>query len=251
MSETTDEHQVIQSLDLRDPVVAGVLAWLVPGAGHLYQRRYLKAVIFFVCIVSTFVYGLALGSVPSEGWYGRTVYYSFRPGDRRLHYIAQLGAGLIAMPAVVQVHRMASGKQVLFGGLMAPPRSRVPRGRAAQANADEPTAHQLKRAMPKRFELGTLYTLVAGLLNVLAIYDACAGPVLTEPRRRKKDQSSEGSDEEESAGGDSTDTASEAGAAKSTASDGSDRSREDQASGGDGETSSSEIKPDGDEAKKA
>ena len=29
------------------------------------------------------------------------------------------------------------------------------------------------------FELGTVYTLIAGLLNVLAIYDAWGGPVLT------------------------------------------------------------------------
>jgi hypothetical protein len=27
------------------------------------------------------------------------------------------------------------------------------------------------------FELGTVYTLIAGLLNILAIYDACCGPV--------------------------------------------------------------------------
>ena len=28
------------------------------------------------------------------------------------------------------------------------------------------------------FELGTLYTMIAGLLNVLAIYDAYAGPMI-------------------------------------------------------------------------
>ena len=28
------------------------------------------------------------------------------------------------------------------------------------------------------FEIGTIYTVIAGLLNVLAIYDAWGGPVL-------------------------------------------------------------------------
>ena len=31
-------------VDLRNPVAAAVWAWLWPGAGHLYQRRYAKGV---------------------------------------------------------------------------------------------------------------------------------------------------------------------------------------------------------------
>jgi hypothetical protein len=36
-----------------------------------------------------------------------------------------------------------------------------------------------------RFELGTLYTMVAGLLNVLAIWDAYGGPVIGEPGKER------------------------------------------------------------------
>ena len=36
------------------------------------------------------------------------------------------------------------------------------------------------------FELGTVYTMIAGLLNILAIYDAWGGPVIVEPDRGKK-----------------------------------------------------------------
>ncbi len=32
------------------------------------------------------------------------------------------------------------------------------------------------------FELGTLYTMIAGLLNMLVIYDAAAGPVFADPK---------------------------------------------------------------------
>jgi hypothetical protein len=38
----------------------------------------------------------------------------------------------------------------------------------------------INRLLPRYFEMGTVYTMIAGLLNVLAIYDACCGPVPTE-----------------------------------------------------------------------
>ena len=47
-------------IDLRSPYLAALLAWLCPGAGHLYQRRYGKGVLFLVCILST--YDSKLGS---------------------------------------------------------------------------------------------------------------------------------------------------------------------------------------------
>ena len=40
-----------------------------------------------------------------------------------------------------------------------------------------------------QFELGTVFTMIAGLLNVLAIYAAGAGPVFTPPDTNR-DQSS-------------------------------------------------------------
>jgi hypothetical protein len=37
------------------------------------------------------------------------------------------------------------------------------------------------------FELGTVYTVIAGLLNVLVICDAYAGPLVLVPRKKEKD----------------------------------------------------------------
>ena len=48
------------------------------------------------------------------------------------------------------------------------------------------------------FEIGTLYTIVAGLLNILAVYDAYAGPVLPPEEEKKKSPESDG---DEGAGG--------------------------------------------------
>ena len=35
-----------------------------------------------------------------------------------------------------------------------------------------------------RFELGTVFTVIAGLLNVLAIYDAYGGPLVIIPEEK-------------------------------------------------------------------
>ena len=41
-------------IPLKHPLAAGLLAFLVPGAGHCYQGRYFKAVVYFVCITGLF-----------------------------------------------------------------------------------------------------------------------------------------------------------------------------------------------------
>ena len=78
MSKTTPGRDAGELPDvgetpLKDPVLAATLAWLIPGLGHWYQGRRSKALLFFVCILGTFVFGLYLGE-------GRVVYASMRPG---------------------------------------------------------------------------------------------------------------------------------------------------------------------------
>lgn len=170
------EHPV--EINLRNPLLAALWAWLIPGAGHLYQRRYAKGVLFMVCILTTYFFGLALGD-------GKVVYASFRRSDMRYPYLCQIGVGLPALPALIQRHRMfkpVNGRsplpKPLWGGLMAPPRQPV-----REQEADQ--LAEWHRKLKSRFELGTVYTMVAGLLNILAIYDAYAGPVFTSPEDRK------------------------------------------------------------------
>jgi len=184
----TDPSQ--PAIDLKEPVLAAFLAWLVPGLGHLYQRRWAKAGLFFVCIMTTFVYGLYLGGSSELGW-GRTVYFSLRQEDRRLPFFCQVGVGLPSLPALVQANRVRGGKAPLFKGFMAPPRINPGDG-----PADQPTLHQLHRQLHRYFELGTVYTMIAGLLNILAIYDAGAGPVFSEPKRKDDEDEQEGEQEQ-------------------------------------------------------
>jgi len=183
------------TVHLKDPVLAALLAWLVPGLGHLYQGRWAKAVLFFVCIMGTFIYGLYLGSGTTVGC-GRVVYAMWRPEERRWSYLGQIGVGLPAAPALVQAIRVRSGREPL-GTFMAPPRLAadgvVPGGRM--------TLDEIHRRLGRYFELGTTYTFVAGLLNVLVIMDAWAGPVVVVPRGKKDEEDDE---DDKDAGGEST-----------------------------------------------
>ncbi|HEV3023485.1 MAG TPA: DUF6677 family protein, partial [Pirellulales bacterium] len=69
----TSDAPAGQVVDLKDPIVAAVLAWLVPGLGHLYQGRMFKGVLFMVCLLGTFFFGLYLSN-------GRAVYASWVEG---------------------------------------------------------------------------------------------------------------------------------------------------------------------------
>ena len=170
-------------ISLRNPPLAALWAWLIPGAGHLYQRRYAKGVLFMVCILGTYFFGLALGG-------GKVVYASFRQPDMRYPYLCQVGVGLPALPALVQRQRVMGENshrnrleqpEPLWNGLMAPPQQPV-------SEQDRDQLADWHRELKSYFELGTLYTMIAGLLNVLAIYDAYAGPVFVLPEEESKDK---------------------------------------------------------------
>ncbi len=189
MSPKHAEKPAPESIDLKDPPLAAFLAWLLPGLGHWYQGRRAKAVLFFICIVGLFVFGLFLSSsnrkcIDGEGavGYGRAVYFSWNKGERTWAYLCQVCVGLPALPAMVQAARMAHNKPVWWGGFMAPPRPRGSHG----ANEDQPTLHDLHRLLHRYFELGWVFTTIAGLLNVLAIYDAWAGPVISASDEKKE-----------------------------------------------------------------
>lgn len=188
-------------INLKDPAVAGLLAWLIPGLGHWYQGRRAKAVLYFVAIMGLFVFGLYLGGPvtckDAKGHehqsYGRAVYFSWRPGDRRWHYICQVGVGLPALPALLQAARMNHHQQVWWGGFMAPPWPSDGARPAAgnDPNGGQPTIAELNLWIPRRFEVAGVFGMIAGLLNVLAIYDACAGPVVIPPAKKDEDEEQE------------------------------------------------------------
>jgi hypothetical protein len=130
-----------------------------------------------------FSYGVYLGGNGELG-YGRAVYFCFRSDEWRLHYLCQIGVGLPAMPALVQSMRMNERKPVLWG-FMAPPKLKnTPEN---DPNFDQPDLDKLQLKLNRSFELATFYTMTAGLLNILVIYDAFAGPMVMLPKKKEEE----------------------------------------------------------------
>jgi hypothetical protein len=197
--KTGDQDETEIEINLKDPRLAAFLAWLLPGLGHIYQGRTGKGVLFFVCIVGTFVYGLTIGE-------GRVVYASTadvfsREFLERWQYICQVGVGLPALPALVQRSRINNNKVPLIDdNFMRPPYppGHVKGGFTSPDQTDRNRTVQHPDELSKwnydlgdLFELGTVFTVIAGLLNILAIYDAYGGPlVIPPPESKKKDDKS-------------------------------------------------------------
>lgn len=190
------------AIDLRNPLLAAVLGWLVPGLGHLYQGRSFKGRLFLVTILGTFLLGWWIGD-------GRVVYYEWGAGEKRLAFVGQAGIGLAAIPAFIQ-SRLLNGparQPLACSQWFAPPvrtQQYVSATYAARLVATEPAIvaddffdrpplkqfrgdelaiwqYQLGRA----FDIGTLYTMLAGMLNLLVVFDAWAGPMGTGASDRK------------------------------------------------------------------
>jgi hypothetical protein len=230
--------QTFDHVDLRNPWIAGLLAWLIPGAGHFYQRRWAKAILFFVCLTGTFYYGIALGS-------SRTVYMPRTKYDPRTSwsFLPQLAMGVHSFPAVLQCQLVQTRRAPILGNYMAPPvllGDSVPEDWAREqwskkeengvkpdfaekdfiedqrpgyrkyapenhgdsfypAVLSEPVFNEKKpnqysiwnSKLGFQYDLGVTFTQIAGLLNLLVIFDAACGPAFgyrMQPPKPKPDK---------------------------------------------------------------
>lgn len=116
---------------MRDPRInfhsrelAALLAFLIPGAGHFYQGRRLKAGIFFSGILTLFFGGMVLADW--QPVYSQVVYSSRQNSDVQvdpkesaygthfsLGYAAQVAVGLPALPALLQQSRLSNDAGVV------------------------------------------------------------------------------------------------------------------------------------------
>jgi hypothetical protein len=88
---------------LKNPFLAVLLGLVMPGGGQLYQGRTFKGVLYAVCIIGTFTYGMFLSD-----W---TALYAGSPlssTGRRWGYLAQTPIGVPAAYALVQQKRYSS-----------------------------------------------------------------------------------------------------------------------------------------------
>lgn len=203
-------------VELGNRYLAALYAWLLPGAGHFYQGRYAKGMLFSVTILTLYFVGFWLGD-------GRVVYASFKTNDVRWQFFVQCLVGTPTFPAVVQA--VATGKDappLWIRNYRYPPTqgdyaafSRIddpadvqrlgaaaipdgfmaaPYGEVTLSDPDVLSAWHAE--LGHLFDIATLYTFVAGLLNLLVIYDAFAGPgILFEDNQEEEgDDASNGDD---------------------------------------------------------
>jgi len=115
------------------PYVAGPLAWLIPGAGHWYLGMKARGVILFVTIAAMFWTGVAIGGV-------RT---TVDPQKNMHWFMGEICTGGHAILAVA-INNAMNWPEDSFD----------------------------KRSYLKSRDIGVVYAGVAGLLNLLAIFDA-------------------------------------------------------------------------------
>jgi hypothetical protein len=149
-------------------IFAGILSYLIPGLGQISQGRVGKGLMFLAILLGMFFLGQAMGD-----W--RNVYMPL-PDDNdknalprplasvynRWHFAGQVWIGIAAWPAIMQFY----GWPVPFWPeLQRPPNF-----------DDEQRINEFMTRSDKTPDLGWVYTVVAGMLNILVIYDAIMGP---------------------------------------------------------------------------
>jgi hypothetical protein len=184
-----------------------LLSYLVPGLGQIIQGRVAKGVLFLVCIYTLFFYGMYQGSatvkisepggdgkveeyrvignvyLPDEAGPGRNNVFGANeeqlkpPSFMRLvsnlynrpQFLGQFWTGVVVWPAVYQYLHYDKNQKAdpVLGQFMRTP--------------DERDINAVHTSGDKVLELAWVYTVIAGVLNIMVIYDACAGPAFTAP----------------------------------------------------------------------
>ena len=116
-------------------VLAPAIGWLVPGAGHMIQKRWIRGLLLFVSIVTLFLLGLAMqgriykanggdildmlgfiGDIGAGGLYILTLAYdwgqgaiAFATADYGTKFM--IVAGLLNFIAVADAYHIAIGKK--------------------------------------------------------------------------------------------------------------------------------------------
>src|SRR5207253_5663395 len=105
----------------------------------------------------------------------------------RLQYLGQFWTGAVAWPAILQ-YKWYDPQDPKQG--TKPPLYDFERQPLENTENGEVGLNELQTKGDKTWDLAWVYTVIAGVLNILVIYDAAAGPALgiaLEPRRPLKE----------------------------------------------------------------
>ncbi len=161
--------------------VAAILSYLIPGLGQIYQGRFGKGFLFMISLLGMFTLGQAMGNwqnvyLPPPDVRGGLGQARDLPSSlmTRWQFIGQFWIGVSAWPAVYQYFKPD------------PVEPDPSIWATFQRTPNEAKVNEFLVNSDKTPDLGWVYTVVAGMLNILVIYDAYAGPMfLPTPRPTK------------------------------------------------------------------
>lgn len=150
-----------------NPVLAAVMAWAVPGAGHLYLGRPVRAAILFAVIQLMFWSGIAIGGV-----------FTVNPRDEFWWFNGQMltgASGVASWRRQRQTYARVSAN--VADRLAAMPAPAGDRDRELYARAqievlDEELARQNLALVPPAGEIPLMLSGLAGMLNLMCVFDA-------------------------------------------------------------------------------
>jgi len=204
MSDTKAAVEAIPPPPAR--ALGAFLSFLVPGLGQFVQgiigrdrNRLAKGILFFFALYGMFFYGMWLGEwrnvflphvqeqLIREGKPLSIMGVRLNPfaGDlyTRLQYAGQFWIGIAAWPALWNyfvpdtpiISQFQASPGSVKGG------DDWQRRQSNEQAEAEQIALQVAPHMGKYWDIAWVYTVIAGVLNLLVIYDAWAGPVYRRP----------------------------------------------------------------------
>ena len=160
------------------PILALILAWLVPGAGHVYIGRVRRGVIIFITITATFWAGVAMGGVMTVDQ--RT---------ERWWFVANISTGLNGL---VSWYRSERVYDEVEREINRSDQASATRGALRGQEVDKILSRKGYRLAAPTETVARAYAGVAGLLNLLCVFDAAVlalmglGAESSGPRKRRQ-----------------------------------------------------------------
>jgi hypothetical protein len=149
MAESADRHA--------SPPLVALAGWLVPGLGYFLIGQRARGYISGITIIATFVLGLLIGGIRVIDVPGYDI-----KGNRRMDRIGREEVWkLKSNPMAEILNKPWYMPQTLVGPLNA-----VATIASLQAAPDH------RQSVARIFDIGTLYTAVAGMLNLMIIIDS-------------------------------------------------------------------------------
>jgi hypothetical protein len=157
--------------------LAGFLSYLIPGLGQIYEGRVGKGLLFLACIYSLFGFGMYMGEwsnvyIPCAPDLPKVTLPVFGPQTgtvqalyHRPQYCAQFWAGVVSWPAIWQ-----------YKNSNTPVEDKARFSEKFERQPKEEDINKKQTNGDRTWDLAWVYTVIAGVLNIMVIYDAAAGP---------------------------------------------------------------------------